>query len=55
LPEKSEEIIPTCLYNLLLWIIEGYDSDNEISIPLEKSRKHNLLMFIGKSYQLHKI
>jgi len=39
LPEKSEEIIPTCLYNLLLWIIEGYDSDNEISIPLEKKQK----------------
>ena len=39
LPDRSEEIIPDGLYNLLLWMIEGYDSDNEDPVPLDVKQK----------------
>ena len=38
-PDRSEEIIPDGLYNLLLWMIEGYDSDNEDPVPLDVKHK----------------
>ena len=42
LPERSEEIIPDCLYNLLLWIIEGYETDNEDIVPLNKKTESTI-------------
>ena len=38
-PDRSEEIMPDGLYNLLLWMIEGYDSNNEDPVPLDVKHK----------------
>ena len=39
--DRSEEIIPPGgLYNLLLWMIEEYDSDNEDPIAIPLDAKH---------------
>ena len=39
LHDRSEEIIPDGLYNLLLWTIDGYDLDNEDPVPLHVKYK----------------
>ena len=39
LPDRSKEIIPDDLYNLLLWMIEGYDSDNKDPVPVDVKYK----------------
>ena len=42
-PEKAESVIPACLYNLLLWIIDGYQDSSDVNLEIKQPTENSIV------------